>query len=257
MAACKWRSSPLPVLVYHHVHSAPVLKKRHFRLALNPNLATLMSRVVLHNYFRSSTSYRVRIALAMKGIGYDYVAHHLRLGQQRAPEFLKVNPQGLVPSLVWEDGAVLSQSLAILEFLDETVPEPPLLPADPHGRARVRMLAQMIACEIHPVNNLRILNALKSRFGADENMAADWFRHWVKETFEPLEKILAGSRDTGQFIHGQSPTIADICLVPQVANNARFKVDMAPYPTISRVYDACMALPAFADAAPARQPDAE
>lgn len=216
-----------------------------------------MSRPILHNYFRSSTSYRVRIALAMKGVEYDYVAHHLRLGEHRAPGFLSVNPQGLVPSLVWEDETVLNQSLAILEFLDETVPEPPLLPADPHGRARVRMLAQMVALEIHPVNNLRILNALKARFGADEEAVADWFRHWVNETFEPLEKILSSSRETGKFCHGDTPGLADICLVPQVANNARFEVDMTPYPTIKSIYEACMELPAFADAAPARQPDAE
>lgn len=216
-----------------------------------------MSRPVLHNYFRSSTSYRVRIALAMKGVEYDYVAHHLRLGEHRAPEFLNLNPQGLVPSMVWEDGTVLNQSLAILEFLDEAVPEPPLLPPDPHGRARVRMLAQMVALEIHPVNNLRILNALKSLFGADEEQVADWFRHWVNETFEPLEKILAASPETGKFCHGDKPGLADICLVPQVANNARFQIDMTPYPVISRIYEACMALPAFADAAPARQPDAE
>lgn len=217
----------------------------------------MSNRIVLHNYFRSSTSYRVRIALAMKAIPYDYVAHHLRLGQHRAPEFLNVNPQGLVPALVWEDGSVLSQSLAILEFLDETVPEPPLLPSDPKGRARTRMLAQMVALEIHPVNNLRILKALKSRFGADDEAVADWFRHWVKETFEPLERILSGSAETGRFCHGDSPTLADICLVPQVVNNGRFQVDMAPYPTINRIHDACMALPAFADAAPAKQPDAE
>lgn len=216
-----------------------------------------MNRVVLHNYFRSSTSYRVRIALAMKGIDYDYVAHHLRLGQQRAPEYLAVNPQGLVPALVWKDGTVLTQSLAIMEFLDEMVPEPPLLPPDPRGRARVRALAQMIACEVHPVNNLRILNALRSRYGADDAEVADWFRHWVNETFEPLEKTLHDSRETGAYCHGETPGMADICLVAQVANNARFKVDMSPYPTISRINEACLYLPAFADAAPAKQPDAE
>lgn len=216
-----------------------------------------MSKIVLHNYFRSSTSYRVRIALALKGISYDYVAHHLRLGQQRAPEFLAVNPQGLVPALVWEDGAVLTQSLAIMEFLDEMVPEPPLLPSDPHGRARVRSLSQMIACEVHPVNNLRILNALRSRYGADDEEVADWFRHWVNETFEPLEKILRDSPHTGTYCHGETPGMADICLVAQAANNVRFNVDMAPYPTISRINEACLYLPAFAEAAPAKQPDAE
>ena len=216
-----------------------------------------MSRPVLHNYFRSSTSYRVRIALALKGIEYDYVAHHLRHGENRKPGFLAINPQGLVPALVWEDGTVLSQSLAIMEFLDEVQPEPPLLPADPLGRARVRMLAQMIGCEIHPVNNLRILNALRSRYGADETEVASWFRHWVNETFQPLEKILQDSPDTGHFCHGDLPGMADICLVAQVANNARFNVDMTPYPVISRIRDACLEIPAFADAAPQRQPDAE
>jgi maleylpyruvate isomerase len=216
-----------------------------------------VSKIVLHNYFRSSTSYRVRIALALKAIDYDYVAHHLRLGHQRVPEFLALNPQGLVPALVWDDGTVLTQSLAIMEFLDEMVPEPPLLPPDPHGRARVRALAQMIACEIHPVNNLRILNALRSRYGADEEEVAEWFGHWLNETFEPLEKILRDSGETGTYCHGEQPGIADICLVAQVANNARFKLDMAPYPTINRINEACMYLPAFAGAAPAKQPDAE
>ena len=216
-----------------------------------------MSRVVLHNYFRSSTSYRVRIALAMKGIGYDYVAHHLRHGENRRPEFLEINPQGLVPALIWEDGTVLAQSLAIMEFLDEVRPEPPLLPADPHGRARVRAICQMIGCDIHPVNNLRVLSALRSRYGADDVEIADWFRHWVNETFQPLEKILEESPQTGRFCHGETPGMADICLVAQVANNARFNVDMTPYPVISRIRDACLEIPAFADAAPARQPDAE
>lgn len=216
-----------------------------------------MSGIVLHNYFRSSTSYRVRIALNMKGLAYDYVAHHLRHGEQRSAGYLAVNPQGLVPAMIWTDGTMIAQSLAIMEFLDETVPEPPLLPGTAHDRARIRMIAQMIACEIHPVNNLRVLNALRTRYGADDAGVADWFRHWVNETFEPLEKTLASDGGTGRFCHGDAPTMADICLVAQVANNARFKVDMAPYPTIARINDACMALPAFANAAPARQPDAE
>lgn len=216
-----------------------------------------MGEIILHNYFRSSTSYRVRIALALKGLKYKYVAHHLRRGEHRSQAYLTVNPQGLVPAMVWTDGTVLIQSLAIIEFLEEMVPEPPLLPGSAQDRARIRMLSQMIACEIHPVNNLRILNALRSRYGAGDAEVADWFRHWVKETFEPLEKILASDARTGRFCHGDAPTMADICLVAQVANNVRFRVDMAPYPTISRIYDACMELPAFADAAPARQPDAE
>ena len=216
-----------------------------------------MSEIVLHNYFRSSTSYRVRIALELKGLSYRYVAHHLRHGGQRAPEYLAVNPQGLVPALIWEDGTMLSQSLAIVEFLDETVPEPPLLPADALGRARVRMLAQMIACDIHPVNNLRILTALRTLHGAGDEDINNWFRHWVNETFAPLEKLLAENPATGTFCHGGRPGLADICLVAQVANNGRFGVDMAPYPTIRRINEACMALPAFQKAAPANQPDAE
>lgn len=216
-----------------------------------------MSDIILHNYFRSSTSYRVRIALALKGLDYTYVAHHLRHGGNRAPEYLAVNPQGLVPALIWEDGTMIAQSLAIMEFLDEVRREPPLLPSDSHGRARVRMLSQMIACEIHPVNNLRILNALRSRYGADDTEVASWFRHWVNETFQPFEKMLAESAQTGTFCHGETPGMADICLVAQVANNSRFNVDMSPYPTICRIRDACMEVPAFAEAAPARQPDAE
>ncbi|CAN0571051.1 unnamed protein product [Laminaria digitata] len=216
-----------------------------------------MSKIVLHNYFRSSTSYRVRIALNLKGLDYEYVAHHLRHGEHREKEFLAVNPQGLLPALIWEDGTVLAQSLAILEFIDEMVPEPPLLPADPKGRARVRMLAQMIGCDIHPVNNLRILGALRERFGADDEAVAEWFRHWVGETFGPMEALLSTSPETGIYCHGDTVTIADLCLVAQVANNGRFKVDMAPYPTINRIYDACMTIPAFMDAAPANQPDAE
>lgn len=216
-----------------------------------------MSEIVLHNYFRSSTSHRVRIALELKGLSYQYVAHHLRYGEHLEPPYLAVNPQGLVPALIWTDGALLVQSLAIIEFLDETVPLPPLLPPDAKGRAHVRMLAQMIACDIHPVNNLRVLTSLRTLFGAGDQDIANWFRHWVNETFEPLEKLLSESSETGRFCHGDTPGLADICLVAQVASNRRFDVDMSPYPVISRINDACLELPAFQKAAPAAQPDAE
>ncbi|RWC89658.1 maleylacetoacetate isomerase [bacterium M00.F.Ca.ET.141.01.1.1] len=216
-----------------------------------------MSNIVLHNYYRSSTSYRVRIALEMKGLSYDYVPHHLRHGEHLEAAYLAVNPQGLVPALICNDGTLLTQSLAIIEFLDETTPEPPLLPKDPLGRARVRMLAQMIACDIHPVNNLRVLTSLRTLFGAGDQDVANWFRHWVNEGFGPLETLLTASPETGTFCHGDTPGLADICLVAQVTSNARFGVDMTPYPTISRINAACMALPAFQKAAPQNQIDAE
>ncbi|RWD44407.1 MAG: maleylacetoacetate isomerase [Mesorhizobium sp.] len=216
-----------------------------------------MSDIVLHNYYRSSTSYRVRIALEMKGLTYQYVPHHLRHGEHLEPAYLSVNPQGLVPALILGDGTLLTQSLATIEFLDETRPEPPLLPQDALGRARVRMLAQMIACDIHPVNNLRVLTSLRTLFGAGDEDVANWFRHWVNEGFQPLEKILASSSETGTFCHGDTPGLADICLVAQVASNARFGVDLTPYPTITRVHAACMAVPAFRKAAPENQIDAE
>jgi len=212
---------------------------------------------ILHSYFRSSTSFRVRIALNLKGLETRYKAHHLRLGEHRKSAYLNVNPQGLVPSLELPNGEVLTQSLAIIEYFEETIPEPALLPSDPLQRAKVRAMAQMVACDIHPINNLRVLNELRSRFGADDAGVAEWFRHWVVTTFEPLEKELSARGHGGDFCFGDSPGLADICLVAQVANNARFGVDMAPFPAIQAIHDACMDLPAFQKAAPAVQPDAE
>jgi maleylpyruvate isomerase len=216
-----------------------------------------MTKLTLYNYYRSSTSYRVRIALELKGLAYDYVAEHLRHGEHLEPPYRAVNPQALVPALILDDGTMLSQSLAIIEYLDETYPEPPLLPRDAPGRARVRMLAQMIACDIHPVNNLRVLTSLRNLFGAGDDDVSGWVRHWVNETFEPMEKLLAESRETGTFCHGETPGLADICLVAQVTANQRFGVDMTPYPVISRINAACLGVPAFLKAAPQNQPDAE
>lgn len=216
-----------------------------------------MSEFVLHNYFRSSTSFRVRAALNLKGIDYAYVSYHLRKGEQRSERYLDLNPQGLVPALEMADGLVLSQSIAIIEYLDEVYPEPPLLPADPLARSRVRSLAMMVACDIHPVNNLRILKYLTDRFGADDEAVAEWFRTWVVAAFSPLETRLSTEPDTGRFCHGDTVSLADLCVVGQIINNARFNVDMSAYPTIQRIHDACMALDAFKAAAPPAQPDAE
>jgi maleylacetoacetate isomerase len=179
------------------------------------------------------------------------------MGGQRAQDYLALNPQGLVPALALDEGAVLTQSLAIVEYLDETHPEPPLLPADPIGRARVRAIALSIACDIHPLDNLRVLNYLIGTLGVAREQKDGWYRYWIDVGFEALEKALARDRARGRFCHGDAPTLADVCLVPQMANARRFDIDLSPYPTLMRIESACLALPAFADAAPARQPDAE
>lgn len=211
----------------------------------------------LHNFFRSSTSTRVRIALNIKGLGYDYCGYVLRDGETRTPAYLSRNPQGLVPVLELDDGRHLTQSLAIIEWLDETHPEPALLPSDPLGRARVRALAQMIACEIHPVNNLRVLLRLKDQFGADDEAQRAWFTHWVSITFDALESSLSNSPETGRYCHGDAPTLADLCLYAQVWNNRRFLIPLDAWPTISRVFERLDTLPAFRDGAPPSQPDAQ
>jgi maleylpyruvate isomerase len=211
----------------------------------------------LHGYFRSSAAFRVRIALNLKGIVYDSIPHHLRKNEQNAPDFLKLNPMGLVPAL--EDGPnVLTQSLAIIEYLDETQPAPPLLPTAPAERARVRALALGVACEIHPLNNLRVLNYLKGVLKVSDAQHDAWYRHWVVEGFKGLEAML-GSGGTGRFCHGDAPSLADVCLVPQVFNARRFLDDaaLAAFPTIMRVFGACMKVDAFDKAQPSKQPDAE
>jgi maleylacetoacetate isomerase len=213
--------------------------------------------VKLYDYFRSSAAYRVRIALNLKGLAPERVFVHLAKGEQLGGDYLSVNPQGLVPALVTDDGHVLSQSLAIIDWLDETHPVPPLLPADPDERARVRSIALAIACDIHPLNNLRVLNYLSNTLGVTAEQRTGWYRYWIDLGFEALEKRLAGDPRTGPYCHGSAPTLADVCLVPQVANARRFHLDLSPYPAIVRIDAACAALPAFADAAPARQADAE
>ena len=210
----------------------------------------------LHNFFRSSTSTRVRIALNLKGLDYDYVAYVLRDHETRTRAYLRRNAQGLVPTLELDNGHHLSQSLAIIEWLDERHREPPLLPSDPDERARVRSLAYMIACEIHPLNNLRVLFHLQDQFNADEEAQKLWFVHWVSETFDALETTLAGSPGTGIFCHADTPTLADLCLYAQVWNNRRFAIPLDSWPTISRIFRALDALPSFQAAAPPNQPDA-
>ncbi len=211
----------------------------------------------LYDYFRSSAAYRVRIALNMKGLRPEREFVHLRKSAQRSKEYLALNPQGLVPALLTDGGAMLTQSLAIIEYLDETHPTPPLLPATPAARARVRGLALEVACDIHPLNNLRVLQYLKNTLGASDEQKDGWYKYWVDVGLEALETRLARDPETGRFCHGDAPTLADIVLVPQLANARRMNIDVTPYPTLSRIESACIALPAFVDAAPAKQPDAE
>jgi maleylpyruvate isomerase len=210
----------------------------------------------LHGYFRSSAAFRVRIALNLKQQAFASVPHHLRHGEQRAPAYLQLNPQGMVPALE-TGGAVLRQSLAIIEFLDESFPAPPFLPAAPLDRAHVRSLAQIVACDIHPINNLRVLQYLRRQLGADDSGIATWYNHWIAEGFAALETILSGDARTGAFCYGDAPGLADICLVPQVVNAGNYRLDLTPYPTIGRIFEACMALPEFAAAHPRVQEDAE
>ena len=211
----------------------------------------------LYDYFRSSAAYRVRIALNLKGLSPAREFVHLRRGAQRGEDYLAVNPQGLVPALVTDGGRVLTQSLAIVEYLDETVPSPPLLPRDPVDRARVRGLAQAIACDIHPIDNLRVLRYLLPTVGVEEAQKDAWYKSWIDVGLEALEIAVSRDAATGRFCHGDAPTLADVCLVPQLANARRVDMDLTPYPTLVRIDAECQELPAFADAAPSRQPDYE
>lgn len=210
----------------------------------------------LFTYYRSSAAYRVRIALNLKGVEYDPEFIHLRRAEQSSPAYLEFNPQGLVPALV--DGPeVLTQSLAIIDYLDETVPEPSFLPDTPIARAKIRAIAQAMAADIHPINNLRVLKYLTSTLGVSEAARDDWYRHWVTEGFKAVERLIADFGGTGPYLGGTAPGLADICLVPQVYNAERFAVDMAAFPTIAKVAEACRALTAFQAAAPENQPDAD
>jgi maleylpyruvate isomerase len=214
--------------------------------------------VKLYSYFRSSASYRVRIALNLKGLPYDYVPIHLLRsgGEQFKPEYRHLNQDAVVPTLIDGDDA-LQQSLAMIEYLEEMHPQPPLLPAAPRDRAYVRGIALQLACDIHPLNNLRVLKYLKHKIGVSDEVKNEWYQHWIRSGFAALEAHLGADSRTGAFCFGDAPTIADAFLVPQVFNAHRFDVDMIVFPTIERIYDNAMQLKAFADAAPEAQPDAE
>ncbi len=209
-----------------------------------------------HGYFRSSAAWRCRIAFGLKGLAPDFVPIHLRKGEQRAADYVALNPQGLVPALE-VDGHVLTQSLAILEWLDETHPTPALLPADAFERAEVRAFALAIACDIHPIDNLRVLAYLKGPMGQPQEAVDVWYRHWCDEGLRPLEVIAARHAGRGRFVFGDAPGLADVCLAPQLGNARRFGTDLTKYPRLLEIEAACDALPAFQLARPDRQPDAE
>jgi maleylacetoacetate isomerase len=218
----------------------------------------------LYSYFRSSAAFRVRIALNLKGLSYDTVPVHLLKngGEQLTDDYRKLNPDGLVPAFIDEasgmnDAKALTQSLAIMEYLDEAYPTPALLPVTPADRAFVRSIALSIACDIHPLNNLRVLRYLTHQLKVSEDDKNAWYRHWVVHGLRSLETTLANDPRVGKFCYGDTPTLADCCLVPQVFNAQRFNCDLSDMPTIVRINDACLALDAFEKASPAQQPDAE
>jgi maleylpyruvate isomerase len=208
----------------------------------------------LYDYWRSSAAYRVRIALNLKGLAYESVPIDLRTGAQSADDYKSVNPQGLVPAIA-DNGQVIIQSTAIMEWLEETHPQPPLMPSDPTGRAAVRAMMAVVACDIHPLNNLRVLNSLKAGFGATQAQIDAWIARWICAGFDALESLI--DRHGEGFAFGQAPTLADCCLIPQVFNARRFNIDLTPWPRITAVDAACAGLSEFATAHPSRQPDAE
>ncbi|HVG05970.1 MAG TPA: maleylacetoacetate isomerase [Burkholderiaceae bacterium] len=212
----------------------------------------------LYNYFRSSASYRVRIALSFKGLPYDYAPVHLLKGggQQLAPSFRALNPDGLVPVLD-DSGQVLTQSLAIIEYLEETRPDPPLLPRNPVERAYVRSIALTVACDIHPLNNLRVLRYLVNTMGATEEQKNIWYRHWVEQGLAALEARLVADKRSGRYALGDGVTLADVVIVPQIFNAQRMDCKLESVPTIMRIFENCMQLPAFSETQPSAQPDAE
>jgi maleylacetoacetate isomerase len=212
--------------------------------------------VKLYTYFRSSAAFRVRIALNLKGIGYEPLFVHLAKGEHRQPGYAQVNPQALLPTLVLDDGTRLNQSLAIIEYLDEVQREPALLPEDGKARARVRSLSYLVAAEIHPLNNLRVLQHLKRALGQSQEQIDTWYRYWIADGLAKFEAELAAGKK-GRYSHGETPTMADCCLVPQIFNAKRYSSDLAPYPSTMRVFEECMKLEAFDRAQPSKQPDAE
>ena len=212
--------------------------------------------IAIYGYFRSSAAFRVRIALNLKSIKAELHPIHLRKNQHQSETYKALNPQALVPALV-HDGQTIAQSLAIIEYLDELHPDPPLLPRDASGRARVRQIALSIACDIHPLNNLRVLRYLHHAIRADDQARNDWQYHWIVTGFDALEAFLKASHDTGRFCHGDTPTLADICLIPQMANARRIQMELTNYPTLLRIEEAAYKLPAFVQARPENQPDAE
>jgi maleylacetoacetate isomerase/maleylpyruvate isomerase len=212
----------------------------------------------LYSYFRSSAAYRARIALNVKGLQYEYVAKHLMRdgGEHKRADYLAINPQGFIPALE-HDGALITQSIAIIEYLDEVFPTPPLLPARAVERAVVRAMSLLVACDIHPLNNLRVLNYLKAPLGQESEATSEWYKHWIAEGFAALEQLIAKHSSSGRYAFGDTVTMADVLLVPQVANSRRFQMDLAPYPVLKKVTAHLETLPGFSAARPESQPDAE